>query len=65
MVLRKGLKMINSNSWVEGGVILCYREYRRRVWKNGKFSSEPVAFEAPIELGRKCSADCWISRQKA
>lgn len=36
------------------------------MWKDGKFSSEPVEFEGPVGLRRKCLlAGCWVCRSKA
>lgn len=35
------------------------------MWKDGQFSSEPVEFEGPVGLRRKCLAGCWICRSKA
>lgn len=36
------------------------------MWKDGKFSSEPVEFEGPVGLRRKCLlVGCWVCRSKA
>lgn len=65
VVLRKDRKMTSVSRCLKGGVILGDRERGRSMWEDGQLSSEPVEFEGPMGLRRKCLAGCWICRSKA